>query len=204
MNPKQNPEGRSSSHTKAKILASARKLFAERGFKGTTTVAIAQHAGVNEALIFRHFPTKRDLHTAILQDRLEGEALVRLVKAAECPNLPEEEALRLVAERFLEAIDPDFLRLYYFSALEGCDMSVKFHEQFMKRFMGAIEELLRRGMAQGRFRPLDTELVAQAFIGMFRSHVLTRELFPEQSPARSHREIVDVLCELFLRGIRAV
>jgi hypothetical protein len=107
-----------------------------------------------------------------------------------------------VAERFLEAIDPDFLRLYYFSALEGSGISTSFYEQFMKRFMKAIEELLRRGIEEGRFRPMDTALVAQTFIGLFRSHTLTAELFPEQTVARPAREVIDVLCDIFLRGIR--
>ena len=38
------------------ILAVAMELFARRGFRGTTTRQIAERAGVNEAIVFRHFP----------------------------------------------------------------------------------------------------------------------------------------------------
>ncbi|WP_292022816.1 TetR/AcrR family transcriptional regulator [Maritimibacter sp. UBA3975] len=42
------------------ILA-ALDCFSETGFDGTSTKMIAQRAGIGEATIFRHFPTKRDL-----------------------------------------------------------------------------------------------------------------------------------------------
>ncbi|MBO0800867.1 MAG: helix-turn-helix transcriptional regulator, partial [Blastocatellia bacterium] len=40
------------------ILEVAVKLFSQKGFRGTTTKEIALAAGVNEAIIFRHFATK--------------------------------------------------------------------------------------------------------------------------------------------------
>src|ERR1044071_7406409 len=48
------------------IAEVAMRLFSERGFRGTTTKEIAQAAGVSEAIIFRHFATKEDLYTAII------------------------------------------------------------------------------------------------------------------------------------------
>lgn len=46
------------------LLDSARKLFAERGYAGASTREIAAEAGVNEALIFRHFVNKVGLFRA--------------------------------------------------------------------------------------------------------------------------------------------
>src|SRR5919206_4747957 len=48
------------------IVRVAMRLFSERGFRGTTTKEIAQAAGVSEAIIFRHFATKEDLYSAII------------------------------------------------------------------------------------------------------------------------------------------
>ena len=50
------------------------RLFSERGFRGTTTKEIAQAAGVSEAIIFRHFATKEDLYTAIIDHKGCGGA----------------------------------------------------------------------------------------------------------------------------------
>src|ERR1044071_2951742 len=51
------------------IARVAMRLFSERGFSGTTTKEIAQAAGVSEAIIFRHFATKEDLYSAIIDSK---------------------------------------------------------------------------------------------------------------------------------------
>lgn len=48
-----------------RILDAALRVFAERGFHGATTRELAKAAGVSEALMFRHFPTKEDLYSAL-------------------------------------------------------------------------------------------------------------------------------------------
>jgi AcrR family transcriptional regulator len=50
------------------IIRAVRRVFAERGFAGTTTRALADAAGVSEALLFKHFPTKESLFLAMQQD----------------------------------------------------------------------------------------------------------------------------------------
>src|SRR5438034_8920577 len=51
------------------ILRVAMRLFSERGFRGTKTKAIALAAGVSEAMVFRHFATKEELYSAILDQK---------------------------------------------------------------------------------------------------------------------------------------
>src|SRR6184192_1797778 len=51
------------------ILRVAMNLFSQRGFRGTTTKEIALAAGVSEAMVFRHFATKEELYSAILDHK---------------------------------------------------------------------------------------------------------------------------------------
>src|SRR5215471_20634491 len=55
------------SDIRQQILKTAIRLFAQKGFRGTTTREIALAAGVNEVTIFRHFSSKQDLYAAILE-----------------------------------------------------------------------------------------------------------------------------------------
>jgi TetR/AcrR family transcriptional regulator len=48
-------------NTKRKILDSAKKMFAVKGFDGTSVEEIANEAGVKKALIFYYFPSKESL-----------------------------------------------------------------------------------------------------------------------------------------------
>lgn len=54
------------------LLDSAQQLFAERGYRGTTTKDIAQNAGVSENLIFRYFKSKSELMVASVVNPLLG------------------------------------------------------------------------------------------------------------------------------------
>ncbi|MEM5594617.1 TetR/AcrR family transcriptional regulator [Niallia circulans] len=47
--------------TSERIIQAFIELFRDYGYKGTTTRAIAEKAGVNEVTIFRHFGNKRGL-----------------------------------------------------------------------------------------------------------------------------------------------
>jgi len=51
---------------RAAIIKAVRRVFARKGFHGTTTRELAEASGVSEALLFRHFPNKEALFAAML------------------------------------------------------------------------------------------------------------------------------------------
>jgi len=68
--------------TRVRILASAERLFAERGFSGVSMPAIAAAAGITAGAIYKHFQSKEQLFFSIVR---------RAVEAA--PTVPEGEGL---------------------------------------------------------------------------------------------------------------
>src|SRR4029079_4568341 len=69
-----------SQQRQARLIAAAASLFAAKGFKGTTTKEIAKAAGVSEALVFKHFPTKRALYGATLSRKGHVDELLGAVE----------------------------------------------------------------------------------------------------------------------------
>jgi len=53
------------------LIEAARGLFAERGIEGASVREIASAAGVNHALVFRHFGSKQRLARAVLDGLLD-------------------------------------------------------------------------------------------------------------------------------------
>lgn len=53
---------------KARIFASAQKLFAEYGYNGTTTRMIAKDVGIDISTLYYHWGEKRELYQAVLQN----------------------------------------------------------------------------------------------------------------------------------------
>src|SRR6266404_1975061 len=62
----------SSEERRAAIIKAVRRVFADKGFDGTTTRELADAAGVSEALLFKHFPSKESLYAAMLDACAKG------------------------------------------------------------------------------------------------------------------------------------
>jgi AcrR family transcriptional regulator len=57
--------------TRSEILAVASELFAERGYQQTSLREIAERLGITKAALYYHFPSKRDLLSAMVDPLLE-------------------------------------------------------------------------------------------------------------------------------------
>jgi AcrR family transcriptional regulator len=79
------------------IVAAALPLFARKGFVGTTTREIAAAAGVSEALVFRHFPTKAALYAEIVQGGCQADPGLAWLQTLE----PSTDTLVLMAHCWL-------------------------------------------------------------------------------------------------------
>ena len=53
---------------KARILASARRLFGEYGYNSTTTRMIAKDVGIDISTLYYHWGEKQDLYEALIMD----------------------------------------------------------------------------------------------------------------------------------------
>ncbi|HTZ35639.1 MAG TPA: helix-turn-helix domain-containing protein [Stellaceae bacterium] len=109
------------------IVEAAVPLFARHGFAGTTTRQLAAAAGVSEALLFRHFPSKQLLYREILQLGCEGDpALQRLATLPAC-TATLSGIVRYMVRRFVLGSDGERreldlkMRLILHSCLEDGD-----------------------------------------------------------------------------------
>ena len=88
---------------RAKVLESARELFAERGHE-VQMGEIAAHADLGVGSLYRHFPNKRALLTAIVQERFRAMSVT--ARTAEEIDDPRE-AFETLLRRYLEAAAAD-------------------------------------------------------------------------------------------------
>ncbi|MBX3227482.1 MAG: TetR/AcrR family transcriptional regulator [Labilithrix sp.] len=68
--------------TRARLLAVARREFAERGFDGASVVAVCKRARVTHGALYHHFPSKHALFAAVVTE-LHRELAARVVSAVE-------------------------------------------------------------------------------------------------------------------------
>src|SRR5437660_8817581 len=83
------------------IVDAAVPLFARKGFAGTTTRELAEAAGISEALLFRHFPSKQLLYREILQLGCEGDPALEKLATLEPSTATLVCMVRFMVRRFL-------------------------------------------------------------------------------------------------------
>src|ERR1700733_15759484 len=84
---------RPSEITRYRILKTAARLFAERGYEATSVRTLAAKAHVNQAAINYHFKTKEGLYREILRDAIHALTQDQLAHAQETQAMPSERAL---------------------------------------------------------------------------------------------------------------
>ena len=186
----------------ASIITAAASLFAAKGFQGTTTRGTAKTAGISEALVFKHFPTKRALYAAILAEKASFSELLATVEESARKRDDMRVFAMIAGYRIRRATDPTMLRLLLFSALEGHEISDMFFQNQHRIFYDYLAGYIERRISEGAFRNVDPLLAARAFIGMVVHHRLLHEIFGVPAH-RSPEDTVDIYVTLFLEGLRA-
>jgi len=95
------------------ILDALVPVFAKRGLRGATTRALAKAAGVSEALLYRHFPSKRALYAAIQRH-------VQVAPGAEPPKLAAWRGLPPSTAKLVEGVRLMMRDLLTHSSGSGC------------------------------------------------------------------------------------
>jgi AcrR family transcriptional regulator len=203
-----NGSGRMSAEgRKLQILSVAVRLFSQRGFGGTTTKEIAQAAGVSEAMVFRHFATKQELYTAILDHKAcSGDSMNPEEMVAEALKQKDDrgvfEKLAYGALQHHE-VDPEFQRLLLHSALEGHELAEMFFEKFIRRVYELLGAYIAERQRDGALVKIDPAIVIRSFIGMIIHHSLNNNLWdPNRRLLKiSNQDAAKHFTDILLHGI---
>lgn len=181
-----------------RLLDAAARLYAEGGFRGTTTRRIAQEAGVNEITLFRHFGSK----TALLQAALEQARLLgHDVPLPEEPGDPARELLAWSREHLARLRER---RAMIRTCLAECEEHrgiVPPQGSGPARAAHALGRYLERLRAQGRAaRDFDPAVAATMLMGTLFADAMGRDVMPDMYRTDEETALVQYV-HLFLRAI---
>jgi AcrR family transcriptional regulator len=145
------------------IVEAAVPLFARNGFTGTTTRELAAAAGVSEALLFRHFPSKQSLYREILALGCEGDPA--LEKLATLPASTESLVciVRFMVRRFVLGEEADRreldlrMRLMLHSVLEDGGYARELFAVVAPRVVPLFTASLKAAEEAGDLAPLPAD-----------------------------------------------
>jgi AcrR family transcriptional regulator len=162
------------------VLDAALTLFIERGFAATRVEDIAAQAGLSKGAVYLYFPSKEAILEGLVKRAVlpvADSALGMLQNYAGDPRLVITAALKMVAGRLA---DPKLIaipRLLMREMINFPELAQMYRREVIDRVVPAIETLVRNGMRDGYFRPLDAELTLRSIIGPIIAHVMIAELF---------------------------
>ncbi|MGE0609368.1 MAG: TetR/AcrR family transcriptional regulator [Pirellulales bacterium] len=147
----------SSQERRAAILKSVQNVFAQKGFDGTTTRELSDAAGVSEALLFKHFPNKEALFSAMQeslcseQDQVRYDRLTALEPSALTLVLMVHFLFSRLVSRSMSG-DEEFanqMRLMLRSLAEDGDFSRILFRRPATRWVPKVEECVQAAVASG-------------------------------------------------------
>lgn len=197
------PKRLSADARKVQIALTAASLFASRGFNGVTTREIAKKAKVNEAMIFRYFPTKEALYTEIINQKVHIKPSAFNLEAV--IEGDDAAVFRSIANFLIHEIKKDntFLRLMLYSALEGHELAKVFLKCRTDTLFDFLNGYISKRIKEGVFKDFKPKIIIRAFIGMFFHFIMAQELFYMPKFLQvSSKEAVEKFVDIFLNGVK--
>jgi AcrR family transcriptional regulator len=160
--PRRTQEERSEA-TRAKLIAAARRLFAERGYAGVGTEEIVRAAGVTRGALYHHFEGKPQLLEAVYE-QIEGELTEKIATGALGGSDPLD-ALRAGSEMFLDAcLEPEVQRIVLLDAPAVLGWE-RWREIAADHGLGLVEAALGAAMDSGQIARQPLRPLAHVLMG---------------------------------------
>lgn len=169
------------------IVDAATTLFLRHGYLGTSMDQIAAFAAVSKPTVYKFFPDKEQLFTAIVLDTLDRAStpfLAELSQLAESDRLAAD--LPVLARRYLATvIQPPVLqlrRLVIGASHQLPELARAYYERAPEQTIRALADCFRRLAERGLLRTADPQQAAAHFAFLVLGRALDKSLFCGDEP----------------------
>ncbi len=151
--------------TRGRLIGTARRLFAAKGFAATSTEEILGEADVSRGALYHHFPSKTDLFQATFE-QVEDELTAKVLEVATSGG--ETDPMRILQLGFAAFLDqclnPEVQRIVMLDGptVLGWDL---WHELDERYAFGTIKAVLSVAAETGRIEESAVEPLTHLLLG---------------------------------------
>ncbi len=180
--------------TRGRLISTARRLFAEKGFAATSTEEILSEAAVSRGALYHHFPSKTDLFQAAFE-QVEDELTAQVLQAAtEDGETDPMRILQFGFDAFLDqCLNPEVQRIVMLDGptVLGWDL---WHELDERYAFGTIKTVLTVAADIGRIQESAIDPLSHLLLGaiMQAGMVVARS----DDPLTAKRAMTDTFAEI--------
>jgi AcrR family transcriptional regulator len=189
--------------TRTRILQAAQRLFAAKGFEGTTTRDLAQTAGVAEGTLFRHFANKKAI---LVEVATSGWVDILTDLLTELSEMGSYKAIAEVMRRRMWNLqkNADTMRVCFMEVQFHPDLRDRIQTEVIDKMTAVAEAFFQTAIDKGIYRQMDAKLGAKVFLGLFAIAGFSDSTLiePNASP-QEMQKMAEGLADIFLNGVLA-
>jgi AcrR family transcriptional regulator len=179
--------------TKATIVAVARRLFATRGYDGTSTEAILEESKVSRGALYHHFETKEALFAAVLEE-VEVD-ITAATGRARANTIDPVEALSAAFDRFLDMASESEVRQIVLTDAHSVVGWQKWREIEDRHGLGRLKQALKLVATAGRMREDMVDVFAHILLASLLevAFMVTRSPDPRAAASTGRKAMKELL-----------
>jgi AcrR family transcriptional regulator len=186
--------------TAERILRSASRLFAEKGFSNVSVREICREVGTTPPVIYYHFGSKKGLFDAVASRQIGmGGFIAKLTESAGAadPRRGLEGFIATYLSSFPErAFDPG---LYLRDSASLDKHSARMASDDLERVRKIAGDLIERSIGRGYFRKTDPEMASDCLLGMLNRVIFQHIHFSKSSDRETYSRFVT---DFFFRAMK--
>ncbi|AFY70572.1 transcriptional regulator, TetR family [Thalassoporum mexicanum PCC 7367] len=187
--------------TRGKIINSAQKLFAKKGFDGTTTKDLASAAGVAEGTIFRYFSNKKAI---LVEVATQGWIKILTDLLTELSGMSGYSSIASMMYRRMTTMHDsmDMMRVCFMEAQFHPELRDRIQSEVVDKMTDIAEVYFEEAIQKGVYRQgLDPKVIARVFVGMFAVAGFSNETMGKDQSPNDLRQMAEGIADIFLHGV---
>jgi AcrR family transcriptional regulator len=180
-----------------KILEVAKRLFASKGYDGTSIRKIAKESGLSVAGMFHYFSSKEEILNDIIADFVDqGYDQLHEISKSDKPPIEKIEEICKFYVRHLAGHKNELTIL----VTEAKSLAPEHRKMFLEKqhiYIDALKGLLQELECEGQLKSVKSSILAHLFFGM----VNWTYSWYQKKGEMGLKELEATITDVFLRGI---
>ncbi len=196
-------DGPTSEQRREQILDAAMTVFSENGYDAATIKEITDLVGVTPPLLYSYFPSKRELLAAVVAERGSFAADLTSLAVGNAELVPQDQLYRWGVQLVRNICDATNWPAFRVMMMEGMldeEVGTVFEAE-MLRLSRPLAAYLRHLSADGRFRELDPDTVAELCTLVLSGIALRQAQRTRTHPHTKPEQLVAQFVDLIVNGL---
>ncbi len=183
-----------------KIKRAAVKIFAQKGFSGSSAQEIADEAGVNKSMLFYYFQSKENLFYSIFREQISEnrKKIIEAISKADTPLGKLKAIIDYEVKLYADVVDIDFFRIIVKESCISSNELLDYFKSELDTYVTLIGSIISDGVSDGSFRNLEPEMLAKSLLACNRFFIHERLVFGKEIPKE---KLTSFFNTLFVEGL---